>query len=114
MIDAMTRLSPTTYACLLRCLACAGLLFSQAASAHALPAGCDLGEQAHWPLTFTEDMRPVGQATVNGATVSVMLSTSTPESVMLNKKVLDRLGIAARSTTTTLFASDLRGEGWRR
>lgn len=60
------------------------------------------------PLRFTEDMRPVGEAVVNGATVPVMISTGAAESVVFNKKTLDRLGVEVRSSTSTLFPSDER------
>lgn len=60
------------------------------------------------PLTFTDDMRPVGRATINGAIVPVMLSTAAAESVVLNKKTLDRLGIDIRSSTARLLADDIQ------
>jgi predicted aspartyl protease len=93
----------------LPCLAlCAGFAFSQPAFAQPLSAGCSIGEQATIPLTFTEDMRPVAQASINGATVPVMVSTAAEESLVLNKKVLERLGIAVRSSTGIMRASDER------
>lgn len=65
-------------------------------------------EQAHFPLTFTEDMRPVGQATINGSTVPAVLSSGAAESIVLNQKVLERLGIPMRSSTGFMNASDER------
>ncbi len=65
-------------------------------------------EQAHFPITYTEDLRPVGAATVNGASVPVMLSTGAAESIVFNKKTMDRLGIAVRSSTASMSASDDR------
>jgi predicted aspartyl protease len=98
------------HASLLRLAVCASVLFAQAAFASSLPAGCDMAEQASFQLTFTEDMRPVAQATINSASVPVMLSIGAPESVVFNKKVLDRLGIPVRNSTTILFTSDARNE----
>lgn len=82
--------------------------FPQAVLASSLPAGCTLQEQASLPLTFTEDMRPVGKATVNGTSVAAMLSTGAAESAVFNKKTMDRLGIEVRSSVSTLMASDWR------
>lgn len=65
-------------------------------------------EQAHFPLTFTDDMRPIGQATINGTTVPAMLSSGAAESVVLNQKVLERLGVPMRSSTGFMNASDER------
>jgi len=87
---------------------CAGLVMSQAAWANSLPAGCDMREQAHIPLTFDEDLRPVGQATIKGSTVPAMLSTGAGESLVFNKKVLERLGIEVRHSTSRLDAEDAR------
>ncbi|WP_379681340.1 aspartyl protease family protein [Massilia consociata] len=81
-------------------------MFSQGAFANPLPAGCDLGEQPSLPLTFTDDLRPVGHATINGAAVPVMLSTGAAESLVLNRKTLDRLGIAVRTSTSKMSADD--------
>ncbi|MFC4932010.1 retropepsin-like aspartic protease [Massilia sp. GCM10023247] len=67
-----------------------------------------MGEQATIPLRFAEDLRPVGEAVVNGSTVPVMLSTGSAESLVFNKKTLDRLGVEVRSSTSTLFPSDER------
>lgn len=86
--------------------ACLGL--QQAAFASSLPAGCNLEEQARLPLTFTDDMRPVGKATVNGASVAAMLSTGAAESAVFNKKTMDRLGIEVRSSTSLMFGNDER------
>lgn len=86
--------------------ACLGL--PQAALASSLPAGCNLHEQARLPLTFTDDKRPVGKATVNGTGVAAMLSTGAAESAVFNKKTMDRLGIEVRSSVSTLLSSDWR------
>lgn len=94
--------------CRLLALSCAGLAASQAALANPLPPGCEMREQAHMPLTFTDDLRPVGEATINGHAVPAMLSTGDAESIILNKKVLQRLGIAVRSSTSRLDAEDER------
>ena len=104
----MTPLRPVLRSSVFRYVVCAGLFFSQAAFAQALPAGCDMGEPTTLPISFTEDMRPVGVATVNGASVPVMVSTGAPESVVFNKKVLDRRGIGVRSSMNTVVATDAR------
>ena len=96
------------HACVVKYIVCASLTLSGAALAQSLPAGCDLGEQASLPLRLTEDMRPVGEAVINGTTVPVMLSTGAAESGVLNKKALDRLGIKVRNSTSILSASDER------
>lgn len=94
----------------LRYIVCAALAFSSTAFAQSPVAGCDMGEQANMPLRFTEDMRPVGEAVINGTTVPVMISTGAAESVVFNKKTLDRLGVEVRSSTSTLFPSDERNQ----
>lgn len=83
-------------------------MLSNAAFAQSPTASCELGEQASFPLTFTEDMRPVGQAVINGTSVPVMISTGAAESAVLNKKTLDRLGIRVSSSTSSMFPSDER------
>lgn len=93
---------------LLRTAICAGLFISHAAGANSLPAGCDMRELAAFPLSFTEDLRPVGEAMINGRTVSAMLSTGAGESLVFNEKVLERLGIEVRSSTSKLDAEDAR------
>ncbi|KFI06200.1 pepsin/retropepsin-like aspartic protease family protein [Massilia sp. BSC265] len=65
-------------------------------------------EQASIPLTFTDDLRPVGDAKINGVAVPAMLSTGAGESFVFNKKILDRLGIEVRNTTSKLDADDTR------
>lgn len=82
-------------------------MFSQAAFAYSLPPGCEMGGHPSVPITYTDDMRPVGTATINGAAVPVMLSTGAAESVVLNRKTLERLGIRTSSSTTKLPADDL-------
>lgn len=69
-----------------------------------------MGEKATIPLSFTEDLRPVAQASIGGASVPVMLSTGAQESVVFNKKVLERLGIPVRTTTSKMFAIDERND----
>lgn len=59
-------------------------------------------------VRFTEDLRPVGEATINGHAVPAMLSTGAGESIVLNKKVLQRLGVEVRSSTSKLDAEDDR------
>lgn len=93
---------------LLRAAICAGLFMSHAAWANSLPAGCDMREQARIPLSFTDDLRPVAEATINGSTVPAMLSTGAGESLVFNKKILERLGIEVRHTTSKLDAEDAR------
>lgn len=99
---------PVLHSSLLLGLAFAGLLGSPAAMADVLPAGCELREQAHMPLTFTDDLRPVSAASINGHAVSAMLSTGAGESIVLNRKVLQRLGVEVRSSTSRLDAEDAR------
>lgn len=65
-------------------------------------------EQASMSVRFTEDLRPVGEATINGHAVPAMLSTGAGESIVLNKKVLQRLGVEVRSSTSKLDAEDDR------
>ncbi|MCC2974898.1 retropepsin-like domain-containing protein [Massilia sp. IC2-476] len=95
---------------LIRYTVCAGLVLSQAAFAQSPSPGCRMGAQATIALSFTDDLRPVSQALIGGASVPVMLSTGSAESIVFNKKVLDRLGIPVRTTTSKLFASDARND----
>jgi predicted aspartyl protease len=105
----MMSLKPPAFSTfLLRTAICTGLFVSHAAWANSLPAGCDLREQATIPLTFTDDLRPVADATINGSTVPAMLSTGAGESLVFNKKILERLGIEVRHTTSKLDAEDAR------
>ena len=103
---------PFLHSVLLPVLACAGLALSPAAvastPASTLPAGCEMGNPASLPISFTDDLRPVGKASLNGTTIPVMLSIGSAESVTLNKKTLDQLGIAVRSATSTMSAKDAR------
>ena len=89
-------------------LACTGLFALPIASASSLPAGCEMRELASRGLSFTEDLRPVAEATINGHIVPAMLSTGAAESIVLNKKILERLGVVVRSTTSKLDAADAR------
>lgn len=103
------RFIPTVlHSSLLSTLVCAGFIASSAALANSLPPGCDMRERDTMPLTFTEDLRPVGEATINGHVVPAMLSTGAGESIVLNKKILQRLGIEVRHSTSKLDAADER------
>ena len=104
----MTPTYPSRHARLLRRPIFAALLFSSAAMAQSLPASCSMGELATMPLTFTDDLRPVGEASINGTSVAAMLSTGSAEQTLLNKKTLDRLGIKVNSTTSTQYVRDER------
>lgn len=84
----------------------AALTLASPVMAQSLPASCLMSELATMPLTFTDDLRPVGQATINGNTVSAMLSTGSAEKILLNKRTLDRLGIKVNSTTSTQYVRD--------
>lgn len=106
--NTMNFTRPAFHASVLRTAICAALFISQAAYANSLPAGCDMREQASMPLGFTDDLRPVGEATINGQVVPAMLSTGAAESIVLNKKILDRLGIEVRSSTSRLAPEDAR------
>ena len=97
-----------THVSLLRSAVCASLLMSQVAFANSLPPGCEMRERATIPLSFTEDLRPIGEATINGTTVSAMLSTGAADSLIFNKKVLDRLGVPVHHTVTKLDPEDWR------
>lgn len=104
----MIPLRPALHTSLLGLAASLALACASAAHSNPLPAGCDRGEQGRMPLTFTEDLRPIGKASINGESVPVMLSTGAPESVVLNKKVLERLGIAVRTSSGFMAAQDAR------
>lgn len=84
----------------------AALTFSSAAMAQSLSASCDMGELVTIPLNFTEDMRPVAEAGINGVTVPAMIHIGSAQGAILNKKTLDRLGIPVREVLSTQFAYD--------
>lgn len=84
------------------------LVLPHAVSAQALSEGCNMGELASLPLKWTEDMRPISEAVINGSTVPVMISTAAVDSAVLNKKTLDRLGIPVRSSQSTMFPENPR------
>lgn len=87
-----------------------GLVVSRLAAAQTPGPECQMNEQASIPITFTDDLRPVAQARIGGATVPVMLSSAAEEAVVFNKKVLDRLGIEVRSTTSKIYTTDARND----
>ena len=93
---------------LLRLALCAGLALSIEARAEALSATCDMAEQASLVLKSTDDMRPVGEAIINGIPVPAMISTAAVDTAVLNKKTLDRLGIPVRTSQGTMFPEDPR------
>lgn len=84
-------------------VACAALMFSSAAMAQSLPVSCDMGELSTTPLTFTNDLRPVMETTINGKPVSAMVNIGSAQTIILNKKTLDRLNIKVRHVTSTQF-----------
>lgn len=106
-MDTMTSM-PSSHTASLRTTVLAALMLSSPAMAQSLPASCSMGELATMPLTFTEDLRPVGEANINGTTVPAMLSTGSAEQILLNKRTLDRLGIKVNSTTSTQYVRDDR------
>lgn len=104
----MRLISPRLRSALLFSFVCTGLIAPHTAVANSLPPGCEMRELANIPLSFADDLRPIGEATINGRAVSAMLSTGAGESIILNKKVLQQLGIPVRSTTSKLDAEDHR------
>jgi len=104
----MIPLSRAVSVCLVRHTACASLVFSSAAYAQALSPDCDMGEPATLPLKWTDDMRPIGEAMINGVPVPAMISTAAVDSAVLNKKVLDRLGIPVRTSQSVMFPENPR------
>lgn len=79
-------------------LACSGFAIAQP-----LPAGCNMGELATVPLKFTDDMRPVADAHINGIAIPAMVNIGSAQGAVINKKTLDRLGIPVRSIVSTQF-----------
>jgi len=105
----MTHSRYASHASMLRYAVCAGLVLGQPVLAHAaVPSGCSMNEQWTLPLTYTEDMRPVAQAQINGKPVSVMLTTGDAKSIVFNKKVLDQLGVPMRQSTGFMADEDER------
>lgn len=104
----MIPLSRAFFVSLLRYTACASIALVNPAIAQTPPSGCDMGELATLPLKWTDDMRPISEAVINGRLVPVMVSTAEAEAVVLNKKTLNKLGIAVRSSTSTMAPEDAR------
>lgn len=104
----MPHLRRALHTSLFRYALCAGLILGQPALAQPMPAGCSMNEQWSLPLTYTEDLRPVAQATVNGKPVSVMLTTGDAKSIIFNRKVLAQLGVPMRQSTGFMSTEDER------
>ena len=60
-------------------------------------------ELATVPLTFTDDMRPLIEARINGHKVPAMVNIGSQQGAVLNKKVLEQLGVGIRHITSTQF-----------
>ncbi|MEW7847950.1 retropepsin-like aspartic protease [Massilia aurea] len=88
----------------------AAMMSSSAVLAQTLPAGCEMNEQQTVPLTFTDDMRPLVDASINGNLVSAMLNIGSGQHTVLNKKMLDRFGIKVRHVTSSVFRKEGEGE----
>lgn len=88
---------------LARTVAFAVLMLSSAAMAQSPAASCDIGELSTTPLTFTSDLRPLMQATINGKPVSAVVNIGSAQNIILNKKTLNRLDIKVRHVTSTQF-----------
>ena len=71
--------------------------------AQSLPAACDRGELSTTTLAFTNDLRPLMEATINGEPVSAVVNIGSAQNIILNKKTLDRLDIKVRHVTSTQF-----------
>lgn len=67
-----------------------------------------MGEPLSLSLKWTEDMRPIGEAVINGTPVPAMISTAEVDSAVLNKKVLDRIGVPVRHSQTAMFPENPR------
>lgn len=89
----------------------AAMFSSGAAMAQSPAAGCTMRELATEQLTFTEDLRPLVDASINGNAVSAVLNTGAAQRTILNKKMLDRLGIKVNQVTSTRYRDykDSRG-----
>lgn len=104
----MIPLPRVMYTSLIPYAACAAIALSNAAFAQSPSPGCDTGEQASLPLKWTEDMRPYAEAVINGKAVPAMISTAAVDAAVLNKKVLDRLGVTVRTSQSTMRPEDER------
>jgi len=104
----MIPLSRVVSVSLLRYAVCASLAWSNAALAQSLSPDCDMGEQTTMPLKWTDDMRPIGEAIINGTPVPAMISTAAADSAILNKKILDRLGVPVRTSQSVMFPENIR------
>lgn len=103
--------SPSGFVRIVRQSAFATLLLSCAATAQTFPASCDTGELATVPLTFTDDQRPLIDASINGHTVPAMLNLGSAQTTVLNKKTLDRFGVPVRQVTSTAYRDEKDGRG---
>ena len=106
-MDTMTSISTLLRAHLARPVAFATLMFSSAAMAQTFAPRCDMGELSTIPLTFTSDLRPLIEADINGKPVSAMLNIGSAQTIILNKKTLERLDIKVRYVTSTRFQESL-------
>lgn len=109
-IDTMTFISPGLHASVLRNAALATLLSCSAATAYAAPS-CDIGELLAIPLTYTDDMRPLMDASINGSVVSAMVNIGSDQTTILNKKKLDQLGIKVNHVTSTQYRNERDSRG---
>lgn len=105
----MPHLFSTSFTRLAGPLLLAALMSSSPALAQSLPAGCEMGELATVPLTFTDDLRPVMKASLNGSPISAVVNIGSPQTIVLNKKTLDRLDIKLRHVTSTQFQESRSG-----
>jgi len=92
-----------------RLTALAFFMCSWSAAAVAQPAACSMKELATVPLTFTDDMRPLVEARINGHPVPAMLNIGSQQGAVLNKKTLDQLGVQIRHITSTQFRDEAEG-----
>lgn len=68
-----------------------------------------MGESVTVPLTFTNDLRPVMNASLNGTAIPAVVNIGSAQTIVLNKKTLDRLGIKVRHVTSTTFQESRSG-----
>lgn len=99
----MTRIYATLPARLAAPILLTALLSSSPAIAQSPAASCDMGELSTTPLTFTSDLRPVMSASLNGTAIPAVVNIGSAQTIVLNKKTLDRLGIKVRHVTSTQF-----------
>jgi predicted aspartyl protease len=83
---------------LLRRLAFVSAMLPVTAMAQSLPAGCYIGELGTLPLTFTANMLPLVEASINGNTVPAVLDIGLQYATSLDKTTLEKLGIHVRSS----------------